>query len=138
MSPYFVGNTDFVSETPHYRALESLAKSANQWLALKKTLTNDEGVITIKTLTEQNRVLAATLRLSLLTGTLRLRNQMLAQQLHPSQPKCTLDYLVINNPDKVEKFDKFLIRKSGRELFKHYKGSIVRYTGSTYITDEDK
>ena len=65
-----------------YRALENLAKSANQWLALKKTLTNDEGVKTLKTLTERNHFLAATLWLSLSTGTLRLRNQMPAEQLH--------------------------------------------------------
>ena len=31
VSPYFGGPTEFVSETPHYRALENLAQSANQW-----------------------------------------------------------------------------------------------------------
>ena len=74
VSPYFGGPTDSVSDTPHYRALESLALSANQWLTLKKSLSHQEGVKALKTLTERNQVLAATLRSNLSAGTLRFRN----------------------------------------------------------------
>ena len=76
VSPYFGGPTESVADTPHYRALESLAHSANQWLTLKKSLTHQEGVKALKTLTERNQVLAATLRSNLSAGTLRFRNQM--------------------------------------------------------------
>ena len=70
--------------------------------------------------------------------TLRFRNQMPAEQIRPSQPKRNLDYLILNERSKVEIFRKFLNRKSGRELFKHFKGKIVSVTGSTYFTDEGK
>ena len=116
VSPYFGGPIDSASEIPHYRALENLAKSAKQWLTFKKTLSYDEGVRALKTLTDRNQVLAAILRVNLSSGTLRFRNQMPAEQLRPSQPKRKLDYLVLNDPSKVEIF-----RKSGRELFKHFK-----------------
>ena len=76
VSPYFGGPTDSVAETPHYRALESLAQPANQWLTLKKSLTHQEGVKALKTLTERNQVLAATLRSNLSAGTLRFSNQV--------------------------------------------------------------
>ena len=138
VSPYFGGSTDSVSDTPHYRALENLAHSANQWLTLKKSLSHQEGVKALKTLTERNQVLAATLRSNLSAGTLRFRNQMQMDQIRPSLPKRNLDYLVLNEPTKVEIFRKFLNRKSGRELFKPFKGKIVRITGSTYISDKGK
>ena len=138
VSPYFGGSTDSVSDTPHYRALENLAHSANQWFTLKKSLSHQEGVKALKTLTERNQVLAATLRSNLSAGTLRFRNQMQMDQIHPSLPKRNLDYLVLNDPSKVEIFRKFLNRKSGRELFKPFKGKIVRITGSTYISDKGK
>ena len=138
VSPYFGGSTDSVSDTPHYRALENLAHSANQWLTLKKSLSHQEGVKALNALTERNQVLAATLRSNLSAGTLRFRNQMQMDQIHPSLPKCNLDYLVLNEPSKVEIFRKFLNTKSGRELFKPFKGKIVRITGSTYITDKGK
>ena len=138
VSPYFGGSTDSVSDTPHYRALENLAHSANQWLTLKKSLSHQEGVKALKTLTERNQVLAATLRSNLSAGTLRFRNQMQMDQFHPSLPKRNLEYLVLNEPSKVEIFRKFLNRKSGRELFKPFKGKIVRITGSTYISDKGK
>ena len=138
VSPHFDGTTDSVADTPHYRALESLAQSANQWLSLKKSLTHQEGVKALKTLTERNQVLAATLRSNLSAGTLRFRNQMPMEQIRPSLPKRNLDYLVLNEPNKVEIFRKFLNRKSGRELFKPYKGKIVRITESTYISDKGK
>ena len=91
VSPYFGGTTESVAETPHYRALESLAKSAYQWLTLKKTLSHQEGVKALRTLTERNQVLAATLRANLSAGTLRFRNQIPAEQIRPSQPKRNLD-----------------------------------------------
>ena len=128
VSPYFGGPTDSVLDTPHYRALENLAHSANQWLTLKKSLSHQEGVKALKTLTERNQVLAATLRSNLSAGTLRFRNQMQTDQIRPSLPKRNLDYLVLNEPNKVEIFRKFLNRKSGRELFKPFKGKIVKIT----------
>ena len=137
-SPYFGRPTDSVSDTPHYRALESLAHSANQWLTLKKSLSHHEGVKALKTLTERNQVLAATLRSNLSAGSLRFRNQMQTDQICPSLPKRNLDYLVLNEPNKVEIFRKFLNRKSGRDFFKSFKGKIVRITGSTYISDMGK
>ena len=63
---------------------------------------------------------------------------MPTEQIRPSLPKRNLDYLVLNEPNKVEIFRKFLNRKSGRELFKPYKGKIVRITESTYISDKGK
>ena len=138
VSPHFGGTTDSVADTPHYRALESLAHSANQWLTLKRSLSHQEGVKTLKTLTERNQVLAATLRSNLSAGTLRFRNQMQMDQIRPSVTKRNLDYLVLNEPNKVEIFRKFLNRKSGKELFKPFKGIIVRVTGSKYITDKGK
>ena len=63
---------------------------------------------------------------------------MQMDQIRPSLPKRNLDYLVLNEPSKVEVFRKFLNRKSGRELFKPFKGKIVRITGSTYISDKGK
>ena len=138
VSPYFGGPTESVADTPHYRALESPAHSANQWLTLKKSLKHQEGVKALKTLTERNQVLAATLRSNLYAGMLRFRNQMPTEQIRPSLPKRKLDYLVLNEPSKVEIFRKFLNRKSGRELFKPFKGKIVQITGSTYISDKGK
>ena len=138
MSPYFGGPTESIADTPHYCALEILAHSANQWLTLKKSLSHQEGVKALKTLTERNQVLAATLRSNLSAGTLRFRNQMPIEQICPSQPKRNLDYLVLNEPIKVKIFRKFLNRKSGREFFKPFKGKIVQITGSTYITDKGK
>ena len=44
----------------------------------------------------------------------------------------------MNEPRKVEVFRKFLNWKSGRELFKPFKGKIVSVTGSTYTTDKGK
>ena len=63
---------------------------------------------------------------------------MPTEQIRPSLPKRNLDYLVLNEPNKVEIFRKFLNRKSGRELFKPYKGKIVRITEFTYISDKGK
>ena len=63
---------------------------------------------------------------------------MPAEQIRPSQPKRNFDYLVLNDLSKVEIFRKFLNRKSGRELFKPFKGKNVRVTGATYITDKGK
>ena len=63
---------------------------------------------------------------------------MTTDQIRPSIPKRNLDYLVLNEPNKVEIFSKFLNRKSGRELFKPFKGKIVQITGSTYISDKGK
>ena len=63
---------------------------------------------------------------------------MQTDQIRPSLPKRNLDYLVLNEPNKVEIFRKFLNRKSGRELLKPFKGKIVRITGSTYISDKGK
>ena len=114
VSPYFGRPTESVAETPHYRALESLAKSASQWLTLKKTLTYDEGVRALKTPTEQNQVIAATLRANFFSDTLRFRNPMLAEQIRASQLKRNLDYLVLNDPSKKEIFRKFLNSRSGR------------------------
>ena len=45
---------------------------------------------------------------------------------------------MLNEPNKVEVFRKFLNRKSSRELFKPFKGKIVQITGSTYISDKGK
>ena len=101
VSPWFEGPTESVADTPHYRALESLAHSANQWLTLKKSFSHQEGVKALRTLTERNQVLAATLRSNLFAGTLRFRNQMPAEQIRPSQPKRNLDYIVLNEPSKV-------------------------------------
>ena len=138
VSPYFGGLTDSVSNTPHYRALENLAHSANQWLTLKKSLSHQEGVKVLKTLTDRNQVLAATLRSNLSAGTFRFRNKMQTDQIHRSLPKRNLDYLVLNEPNKVEILRKFLNRKSDREFFKPFKGKIVRITVSTYISDKGK
>ena len=63
---------------------------------------------------------------------------MTTEQIRPSLPKRNLDYLVLNEPSKVEIFRKFLNRKSGRELFKPFKGKIVQITVSTYISDKEK
>ena len=63
---------------------------------------------------------------------------MTTEQIRPSLPKLNLDYLVLNEPNKVEIFRKILNRKSGRELFKPFKGKIVQITGSTYISDKGK
>ena len=61
-----------------------------------------------------------------------------AEQLRLSRAKRYLDYLVFNERKKVEIFRKILIRNSGRELFKPFKGKIVRITGTTFNTDKDK
>ena len=63
---------------------------------------------------------------------------MTTEQIRPSLSKRNLDYLVLNEPNKVAIFRKFLNRKSGRELFKAFKGKIVQITGSTYISDKGK
>ena len=105
---------------------------------VEEVLVASGGVKALKTLTERNQVLAATLRSNLSAGTLRYRNQMTTDQIRPSIPKRNLDYLVLNEPNKVEIFRKFLNRKSGRELFKPFKGKIVQITGSAYISDKGK
>ena len=63
---------------------------------------------------------------------------MTTDQIRPSIPKRNLDYLVLNEPNKVEIFRKFLNRKSVRDFFKLFKGKIVKITGSTYISDKEK
>ena len=105
---------------------------------VEEVLVASGGVKALKTLTERNQVLAGTLRSNLSAGTLRFRNQMTTDQIRPSISKRNLDYLVLNEPNKVEIFRKFLNRKSGRELFKPFKGKIVQNTGSTYISDKGK
>ena len=47
-----------------------------------------------------------------------------------SNAKRNLDQLIFNNPKKVEISRKILIKKSGRELFKPFKGKIVKITES--------
>ena len=131
VSPHFGGPTESVS-------LESLAQSANQWLTLKNPLSHQEGVKALKTLTERNQVLAATLRSNLSAGNLRFRNQMTTDQNRPSIPKRNLDYLVLNEPNKIEIFRKFLNRKSGRELFKPFKGKLCRLLGPHKFLTREK
>ena len=63
---------------------------------------------------------------------------MPTEQIRLSQPKRNLDYLVLNEPSKVEYFRKFLNRNFGGELFKPFKGTNVRITGSIYIADNGK
>ena len=104
----------------------------------EEVLVASGGVKALKTLTERIQVLAATLRSNLSAGTLRFRNQMTTDQIRPSNPKRNLDYLVLNEPNKVEIFRKFLKWKSCRELFKPFKGKIVQITGSTFIFEKGK
>ena len=138
VSPCFGCQVSSLSETPYYKTLKNLAKSANQWLVLKKTLTHDEGIKTLEIFTERNQVLAATFRFKLSSGTLQFRSQIPAEQLQPSLAERKFDILVTNGPEKLETFRKIFLRKFGRELFEPFTGKVVRVTVSTYITDNDK
>ena len=57
-----------------FKALENVARSANQWLTHMKTISHGEELRTLKTLTERNEILAATLRSNLSGGTIRFRS----------------------------------------------------------------
>ena len=73
VTPIFRGLTTSISETPYYQALERLAKSASEWMTLKKALAQEQGAEALKTLTYGNQILAASLRSNLISGTLRFR-----------------------------------------------------------------
>ena len=61
----FGGPTTSISETPYYQALEKLAESANDWMTLKRPLMQKQGAEALKTLTDRNHILAASLRSNL-------------------------------------------------------------------------
>ena len=133
--PYFDGPSTSVVETPTYKALENVVKSANQCLSLKTTISHDEGLRTLKTVIGRNQILAATLRSNLSVGTLRFSTQMPAEHLQTSSSERYLDSLVLHIPEKVEIFPKILEKKSELELFKPFKGKSIR---KTYIIDKHK
>ena len=72
-SPKFKLESAQIANTPYYKSLEQLAKSANEWMTWKRKLFHEEGCRALRTLTERNQLLAACLRNILTTGTLRFR-----------------------------------------------------------------
>ena len=61
---------------------------------------------------------------------------MPAEPLQMSSYKHNLHSLILHNPEKAAIFRKILVRKLGRELFKPFKGQLIRITGKTDITDK--
>ena len=120
--------------TPYYRSLEQLAKSANEWMIWKKNLTLEKSYRALRTLTERNQLLPASLRKSLTTGTLRQD----AMDSPKSNAKCKLESLLLSNSNSVEVFRAIANSKSGKELFKRYWDRTVKVTTSTYFTDAGK
>ena len=118
--------------TRYYRSLEQLAISAI-W---KKKLTHEEGCRALRTLSERNQPLAASLRNILTTGTLSFRQDAMDSPIFNA--KCKLKSLLFSNPNSFEVFRKLANRKSGKQLFKRYWDKIVKITLSTYIMDSGK
>ena len=125
-----------IANTPYYKSLEQLAKSANERMTWLSKLSHEEGCRVLRTLTEINQLLAASLRNSLITGTLRFRQDALESPT--ASTKCKLESLLLYSPNSVEVFRKVANRKSGKQLFKYFGHKIIRITPSTYITAAGK
>ena len=123
--------TTQIANTPYYKSLEQLAKSANEWMIWKKKLSHEEGCRALRTLTERDQLLAASLRNNLTTGTLRFRQDAIKSPT--TSTKCKLESLLLSSPNSVEVFRKVANRKSGKQLFKRYGNKIIKATPSTYI-----
>ena len=65
--------TTQIANTSYYKSLEQLANSANKWMTWKMKLSHEGVCRALRTLTERSQFLAASLRNSLTTGTLRFR-----------------------------------------------------------------
>ena len=114
VTPRFGGPTTSISETPYYQALEKSAKSACEWMTLRRSLPQKQGAEALKTLTDRNHILVASLRRNLTSGKLRFRADIL--KLRNSKSQSSLHNLLLLDPSKVEIFCKILDRRSGKEL----------------------
>ena len=132
VTPGFGGPTTSISETPYYQALEKLAKSANDWMTLKRSLTQKQGAKALKTLTDRITVLAASLRSNLTLGILRFRSDK--PKLTNSKSQSNLHNLLLLDPSKVETFRKSLDRRSGKELFRTFNEHIVNFGKHLYYS----
>ena len=112
ITPRFSGPTTSVVETPYYQALEKLAKSANEYTTLKRSLTQEQGAEALRTLTDRNQILAASLRSNLSTGTLRFRADIPKLKSSKSQVILIISYFWIRL--KLRYFVRFLIGGLGR------------------------
>ena len=118
------------------RTLENLVKAASDWKSHKRHLSHKEGSEALRTLTERNPLLAASLRSYLSQGTLRFRME---QEMPVQRTKTSnLEFDLIHHPEKVVVYRKILVRKSGRPLFKQFNGKIIKVTNNTYITENGK
>ena len=135
-SPKFKLESTQIANTPYYKSLEQLAKSAKEWMTWKRKLSHEKGYRALRTLTERNQLLAASLRKSFTTGTRRFRQD--ASDSPTTSTKCKLESLLLSNPNSVEVFSKMANRKSGKQLFKCFGHKIIRITPSTYITAAGK
>ena len=102
----------------------------------KRKLSHEQGCRAHRTLTERNQLLAASLRNSLTTGTLRFRQDAL--EAPTTSTKCKLESLLLFSPNPVEVFRKVANRESGKHFFKCFEDKIIRVSPSTYITAAGK
>ena len=136
VSPRFKVASGSIADTRYYQALEHLAKSAGRWMSMKKTLSQDEGTKTLRTLTDRNQTLAASLRKIFSTGTLRFCSDTLLPSC--SKSKSNIEQFLLYNPNQVEIFRKVLDRRSGKQLFKLFSDKITKVTNSSFITEKWK
>ena len=119
VTPRFGGPNTSISETPYYQELEKLAKSANEWMTLKRSLTQKHGAEALKTLTDRIQILAASLTSNLTSGTLRFRADI--SKLTNSKSQSNLHNLLL------------LDRRTGKESFR-VNEHIVKFLENTYTT----
>ena len=102
----------------------------------KRKLSHEQGCRAHRTLTERNQLLAASLRNSLTTGTLRFRQDALESPT--TSTKCKLESLLLFSPNPVEVFRKVANRESGKQFFKCFEDKNIRVSPSSYITEAGK
>ena len=136
VSPRFKVASDSIADTPYYQALEDLAKSAGRCMSMKKTLSHNKGTKALRTLSDPNQILAASLCNNLSIGTLRFRSDSLLPS--SSKSKSNIEQLLLSNPNQAEIFRKVLNRRSGKQLFKPFKDKITKTTNNTCITEKGK
>ena len=100
VSPKFKLDSTSVADTPYYRSLEQLAKSTNGWMVWKEMLSHEGCCRALRTLTDRNQLLAASLRNSLTVGTLRFRPD--TTDLSISKSKVNLCHYTYLNHNRLE------------------------------------
>ena len=105
-------------------------------MTLRRSLTQKQGAGALKTLTDRNQILAASLSRNLTSGTLRFRADI--PKLTNSRSQSNTLNLLLLHLSKVEVFRTILDRRYGKELFRPFNEHIVKFSENTYTTASGK